>query len=383
MFRLLFKFIILVFLMAVVGTFLLGWWPGGGWFSRANAERSISRIDTSKAREVGAEIGSKASEAATVAASRVGGRQHHREDQSEDDARRHRAGAQHPRRLRQWRRDADGHRRQQRRAEACCRSGARDPRRQVGSGSVETGRALIRAVAGRSRAADPAPVAISACWRRSTDDDDVAIVAVASTPAFGRRARAASSIARICAVNFAVRVLHGRAGFQIFSCRQRRARLLQRALTVDERLLRRFQFRRPGVRARGRELRAWYRAAEARCRCACTRDFGFAACSRLAVGGLARRFLGPLAGVERARQRQAIVALRHGVVRLLQRVGRFGELRRGVLFGAGGARGVDGALGSIDFFLRGLGAAVRRGTGNTAGRQRGASGRKYSRDGVR
>ena len=67
MIRLLFKFIILLILMAVVGTFLLGWWPGGGWLSRANAERSISRIDTSKAREVGAEIGSKATEAATVA----------------------------------------------------------------------------------------------------------------------------------------------------------------------------------------------------------------------------------------------------------------------------------------------------------------------------
>jgi osmotically-inducible protein OsmY len=67
MFRLLFKLIVLVFLMAVVGTFLLGWWPGGGWLSRATAERSIGRIDTSKAREVGAEIGSKATEAASVA----------------------------------------------------------------------------------------------------------------------------------------------------------------------------------------------------------------------------------------------------------------------------------------------------------------------------
>jgi hyperosmotically inducible periplasmic protein len=67
MFRLLFKFIVLVFLIAIVGTFLLGWWPGGGWLSRANAERSIGHIDTTKAREVGAEIGSKASDAAAVA----------------------------------------------------------------------------------------------------------------------------------------------------------------------------------------------------------------------------------------------------------------------------------------------------------------------------
>ena len=34
MIRLLFKFTVLLFLMAVVGTFLLGWWPGGGWLSR-------------------------------------------------------------------------------------------------------------------------------------------------------------------------------------------------------------------------------------------------------------------------------------------------------------------------------------------------------------
>jgi osmotically-inducible protein OsmY len=67
MIRLLFKLVILVCLIGVVGTFLLGWWPGGGWLSPANAERSIGRIDTTKAREVGAEIGSKASEAATVA----------------------------------------------------------------------------------------------------------------------------------------------------------------------------------------------------------------------------------------------------------------------------------------------------------------------------
>jgi hyperosmotically inducible periplasmic protein len=67
MFRLLFKFIILVILIGVVGTFLLGWWPGGGWLARTTAERPIDRIDTTKAREVGREIGSKASEAAAVA----------------------------------------------------------------------------------------------------------------------------------------------------------------------------------------------------------------------------------------------------------------------------------------------------------------------------
>jgi hypothetical protein len=67
MIRLLFRLIFLVIAIAVVGTFLLGWWPGGGWLSRPTAERPIDRIDTTRAREVGAEIGSKASEAAAVA----------------------------------------------------------------------------------------------------------------------------------------------------------------------------------------------------------------------------------------------------------------------------------------------------------------------------
>jgi hyperosmotically inducible protein len=67
MIRLLFKFIMVVILVGVLGTLLLGWWPGGGWLARTRAERPIDRIDTSKAREVGKEIGTKASEAASVA----------------------------------------------------------------------------------------------------------------------------------------------------------------------------------------------------------------------------------------------------------------------------------------------------------------------------
>ncbi len=44
-------------------------------------------------------------------------------------------------------------------------------------------------------------------------------------------------------------------------------------------------------------------------------------------------------------------------MRLLERGRCFREFRRRVLFSAGRARGVDGALRSIDFFLRWLGAA--------------------------
>jgi hyperosmotically inducible periplasmic protein len=69
MIRLLFKFVFLLLVIGVVGMFLLGWWPGGGWLTRPTAERPIDRIDTAKAREVGKEIESKASEAASVAQS--------------------------------------------------------------------------------------------------------------------------------------------------------------------------------------------------------------------------------------------------------------------------------------------------------------------------
>jgi osmotically-inducible protein OsmY len=67
MFRFLFRLVFLLLAVAVVGTFLLGWWPGGGWLARPTAERPIDRIDTAKAREVGAQIGAKASQAASEA----------------------------------------------------------------------------------------------------------------------------------------------------------------------------------------------------------------------------------------------------------------------------------------------------------------------------
>ena len=71
----------------------------------------------------------------------------------------------------------------------------------------------------------------------------------------------------------------------------------------------------------------------------------------LAVGCLARRLERPFVGVDGARQRQPVVALRDGFVRLLHRGGRRGERFGRVLVGAGGPRRVDGALGAIDFFL--------------------------------
>jgi hypothetical protein len=64
-----------------------------------------------------------------------------------------------------------------------------------------------------------------------------------------------------------------------------------------------------------------------------------------------------LAGIERARQRQAVVALADRVVGLLQGGSGLPELGAGVLLGAGGACGIDGPLGAVDFLLWGLGAA--------------------------
>ena len=79
--------------------------------------------------------------------------------------------------------------------------------------------------------------------------------------------------------------------------------------------------------------------------------FGFAAGARLAVGRGLGGLLRAIVGVEGAGQREAVVALRDRVVCLLQRGGRGGELLRRVLLGAGGARGVEGALRQVDFFL--------------------------------
>ena len=79
--------------------------------------------------------------------------------------------------------------------------------------------------------------------------------------------------------------------------------------------------------------------------------FGGAAHTHLAVGGLTRRFERALVGVDRPRQREAVVALLDRFARLLHGRGRGREGFAGVLLGAGRARCVDGALGAIDFFL--------------------------------
>src|SRR4051794_18368717 len=64
MFRLLFRLILLLIIAGLIGAYMLGWRPLS---VPATAERPIDQIDTAKVKEVGAEIGAKASEAATVA----------------------------------------------------------------------------------------------------------------------------------------------------------------------------------------------------------------------------------------------------------------------------------------------------------------------------
>src|SRR5262249_14184257 len=66
-----------------------------------------------------------------------------------------------------------------------------------------------------------------------------------------------------------------------------------------------------------------------------------------------------LAGVERGVERLPVVALIHRLVRALQRVLGGGELLARVLIRAGGARGVDRALGLLHFLVRRI--AARRG----------------------
>jgi osmotically-inducible protein OsmY len=64
MFRFLFRLIILLIVAAAVGAYMLGWRPAG---VSATAERPIDKIDSAKVKEVGAELGAKASEAASAA----------------------------------------------------------------------------------------------------------------------------------------------------------------------------------------------------------------------------------------------------------------------------------------------------------------------------
>jgi hypothetical protein len=65
MIRTLFKIVILLIVLGGAAMFFLGWRPTG--FTPAPGDRPVDRIDTTKAREVGAQIGAKASEAAAAA----------------------------------------------------------------------------------------------------------------------------------------------------------------------------------------------------------------------------------------------------------------------------------------------------------------------------
>jgi hyperosmotically inducible protein len=72
MVRALLKLIVLMAVIFVVGAFMLGWWSGGGWIrDRGGRPVGTTGIDTSKAREVGAEVSQKAAKAAAEAGAAI------------------------------------------------------------------------------------------------------------------------------------------------------------------------------------------------------------------------------------------------------------------------------------------------------------------------
>ena len=67
MFRVLFRLLLILILLVLVGGYMLGWRPTANLFPSTSARPNAPAIDTSRARAVGAEIGAKASEAASQA----------------------------------------------------------------------------------------------------------------------------------------------------------------------------------------------------------------------------------------------------------------------------------------------------------------------------
>jgi hyperosmotically inducible protein len=69
MIRALFRLVLLLVVLFAAGAFLFGWWPGGGWLKDSTGRPigTTGRIDTTKAREVGAEVAGKAASAASKA----------------------------------------------------------------------------------------------------------------------------------------------------------------------------------------------------------------------------------------------------------------------------------------------------------------------------
>ena len=68
MFRALIRLVLVIVILLAAAGFLLGWWGGGGLRTdRGTAVGTSGKVDTSKAREVGAEVGQKTAEAANRA----------------------------------------------------------------------------------------------------------------------------------------------------------------------------------------------------------------------------------------------------------------------------------------------------------------------------
>jgi osmotically-inducible protein OsmY len=70
MFRTLFRLVVLLVLLVGVGAFFIGWWGGGRTPAGDRPDPAVGttgRVDTGKAKEVGAEIGARTADAANKA----------------------------------------------------------------------------------------------------------------------------------------------------------------------------------------------------------------------------------------------------------------------------------------------------------------------------
>ena len=146
----------------------------------------------------------------------------------------------------------------------------------------------------------------------------------------------------------------GVRGGDIFTAVERCARFLQSDIAVVNRPARgRQSFCRCVCALRGLESRT--RVGEGGGRIG---ECALGLCTRgtAAVGGFLRRVLGAFPRVERVVEGQTIVALCDSIIGALERILRGREFIARELLGAGGARGVDRALGLLQLFVRRIAA---------------------------
>lgn len=157
-----------------------------------------------------------------------------------------------------------------------------------------------------------------------------------------------------CLADFFLRRAQGRTDFQVITLGERGARFLQGDVGVSGGGTRGRKI--PGGNLRG--LGSLQPLVEL-LKCSGRRGdgcFAFAAAAGLAVGSLPGRLVRPLARIDRARERQPVIALVDRLIRGLQGAHGCRKGLSGVLIRAGRARGVDRALCRVEFLLWRFGA---------------------------